>query len=105
MRLGFALFEGLADLQHVYEVFPSAAYTQLAADTAATLPISLGSFLPGPKDMLDAAVGAFVVREFLAGRGCEVGGGDGLGSIILPRPLRSPHVRLTDWPPSRQAAV
>ena len=105
MRLGFSLFAALADRHHVYEVFPSAAYTQLARDESATLTLSLANFLPGPKDMLDAAIGAFVVREYLAGRGCAVGGGDGLGSIILPRPLLSPHQKLANWPPSRGAAV
>ncbi|MBC7672340.1 MAG: hypothetical protein H7247_07960 [Polaromonas sp.] len=98
MQLGFALFERLADLPHVYEVFPSAAYTQLANDATAMLPICFAGFLPGPKDMLDAAIGALVVRDYLDGKGCAVGGGDGLGSIILPRPLRSSHAKLADWP-------
>ena len=31
---------------------------------------------PGPKDMLDAWVAAATVREFVEGRGIEVGGGD-----------------------------
>jgi hypothetical protein len=40
------------------------------------------------------------VREFIAGRGVEVGGGDGLGTIVLPRPLSSTqaaHAALS-WP-------
>lgn len=52
----------------------------------------------GPKDMFDAALSALVVRDFLAGKGCEVGGGDGLGSIILPRRIGVSHARLNQWP-------
>ena len=55
-------------------------------------------FARGPKDMLDAAIGALVVREFVAGRGCEVGGGDRLGSIILPRPLHQELASVMDRP-------
>jgi hypothetical protein len=33
---------------------------------------------PGPKDMLDAWIATATVREFVEGRGTEVGGGDGL---------------------------
>ena len=51
-----------------------------------------------PKDMLDAAIGALTVREFEAGRGCEVGGGDGLGTIILPRPIPEPIEAVLTWP-------
>mgnify|MGYP005849327221 CR=1 FL=1 len=41
----------------------------------------------GVKDMLDASVAAITVFEFVKGHGCEVGGGDGLGTILLPRKL------------------
>ena len=105
MVLGFELFAALTEFPHVYEVFPTAAYKQLATDPSAHLPVALAAFAPGPKDMLDAAIGALVVRDFLAGRGCEVGGGDGLGSIVLPRPLDAPHSALSEWPHSRQADV
>ncbi|MES2523674.1 MAG: hypothetical protein V4617_13295 [Gemmatimonadota bacterium] len=108
MQLGFALFDVLQQdvLQRdvlrehtsVHEIFPSAAYQQLAGDHAATFTLSVGGFLPGPKDMLDAALGAFVVREFWHGRGCEVGGGDGLGTIVLPRPLPLHVGALHAWP-------
>lgn len=49
--------------------------------------------------MLDAWVAAAAVREFVEGRGTEVGDGDGLGTIILPRPL--PELVIKDvlrWP-------
>ena len=42
---------------------------------------------------------AATVREFEEGRGTEVGGGDGLGTIILPRPLPEPEIdEVTKWP-------
>jgi hypothetical protein len=87
MRLGFLLFDGLARAGSVHEVFPSASYRQLAACREPALTLNLGSFHRGPKDMLDACVAALTVRELVAGRGVEVGGADGLGSIVLPRPL------------------
>jgi hypothetical protein len=39
--------------------------------------------------MLDAYVAAVTVAEFQQGRGSEVGGGDQLGSIVLPKPIQS----------------
>lgn len=88
MKLGFRLFTEVADVAHVYEVFPSAAYAQLehAAERALTT-MDLRVLRPGPKDMVDAMVAAYTTREFVQGRGAEVGGKDGLGTIILPRPL------------------
>jgi hypothetical protein len=54
---------------------------------------------PGPKDMLDAWIAAATVREFVEGRGTEVGGGDGLGTIILPRLLPEPVIKeVLEWP-------
>jgi hypothetical protein len=99
MRLGFQLFEALADRPHVYEVFPSASYTLLAQDESPLASLVLKGFAPDPGDMLDALVGAVTVREFLGGRGCAIGGGDGLGQIILPRAIeaRAPASLLT-WP-------
>lgn len=84
MHLGFALFESLTLLGcQTYEVFPTAAYTQLAgSDLRMTL--HLGGLSAGPKDMMEAHIAAFTVREYLEGRGCSVGGGDGLGEIVLP---------------------
>ena len=49
--------------------------------------------------MLDAWVAAATVKEFVNERGTEVGGGDGLGTIILPRPLPDPIIEeVLDWP-------
>lgn len=100
MRWGFALFEALERLGiRTEEVFPSASYRMLEADSQARLTIPLSGFLPGPKDMLDAVVAAFTLREFIQGRGCEVGGGDGLGTIVLPRPLFGAKAAdLAAWP-------
>ncbi len=101
MRLGFALFAELATLPgltHPHEVFPSAAYRQLEHTPEAALTISFAGFTRGPKDMLDAALSALVVREFTMGRGCEVGGGDGFGTIILPRPIAASPTALHQWP-------
>ena len=54
---------------------------------------------PGPKDMLNAWVAAATVREFEEGRGAEVGGGESLGTIILPRPLPEPVIdEVLRWP-------
>jgi hypothetical protein len=39
------------------------------------------------------------VREYVAGRGTEVGGGDGMGTILLPRPLPEPVIdEVLTWP-------
>ena len=100
MMHGFALFSALegAGLS-VEEVFPSAGYHMLTADPSARVDIPLTGFLPGPKDMLDAIIAAFSVREFVQERGCEVGGGDGLGTIVLPRPVDHPKFDLvSEWP-------
>jgi hypothetical protein len=49
--------------------------------------------------MLDAWVAAATVKEFVEGRGTEVGDGDGLGTIILPRPLPGPVIKeVLVWP-------
>jgi hypothetical protein len=48
--------------------------------------------------MLDAYLAAITGIEFLAGRGCEVGGGDGLGAIVLPRPVTREPAALFVWP-------
>lgn len=101
MRLGFKLFERLQQECQVHEVFPSAAYTMLAQDVHAQVTVHLGHMKPGPKDMLDAHVAAFTVREFAQGRGCEVGGGDGQGTIVLPRPIATGEKQgFLRWPSS-----
>ena len=98
MQLGFELFEELGKDFTVYEVFPSASYAMFAGDPSANVNVLLGGFAPGPKDMLDAYVAATTTREFIQGRGIEVGGGDGLGSIILPRPLSKAIHGVLTWP-------
>lgn len=100
MKLGVRLFEALDGLAETYEVFPSASYAQLRDDHQASVTLAFRGFAPGPKDMLDAYVAAVTVREFVAGRGCRVGGGDGLGEIVLPRPLKG-TLRVTAWPHTR----
>ncbi len=98
MQIGFEMFRSLDGRAPAHEVFPSAAYTLLDGDTSARFDLSLDGFRRNPKDMLDAAVAALSVREFATGRGCEVGGGDGLGTIVLPRPIPSPIEAVLSWP-------
>ena len=98
MRLGFALFEAVNSGAPTYEVFPSASYRLLGKGDRVEANIEFSQFLPGPKDMLDAVVAALTVREYLAGRGCAVGDGDGLGAIILPRPLAKSIPEVDRWP-------
>lgn len=86
MQPGFEIFDALQDFPFVYEVFPSASYRMLANE-GACFELCLDQFKPGIKDMLDAAVAAFTVYEYIHGRGCEVGGEDELGSIVLPRKI------------------
>lgn len=66
--------------------------------SAARVDIDLAKFNVGPKDMLDAVVAALTAMEFRQGRGQEVGGGDGLGTIVLPRPIISPIAAVMKWP-------
>jgi predicted nuclease with RNAse H fold len=100
MICGFRLFtacvqQGLA----VEEVFPSAAYTQLAGDAEARVEMPLNGFAQGPKDMLDAVLAAYSLHEFTRGCGAECGNGDGLGRIVLPRPVEHPvFAAVQGWP-------
>ena len=87
MTVGYSLFGALKEMATTLEVFPSASYHMLDKDCSVRVDIPLAGFLRGPKDMLDAVVAAVTGAEFLAGRGQEVGGGDGLGTIVLPRKL------------------
>jgi len=99
MEVGFQLFSALEDLAKVYEVFPTASYTLLQGNTDIRIDADFSACRPGPKDMLDAWVAAATVKEFVEGRGTEVGGGDGLGTIILPRPLPKPVIKeVMRWP-------
>jgi hypothetical protein len=99
MKLGFKLFSNLEGLVTTYEVFPTASYALLKGNTNVRINIDFSACQPGPKDMLDAWVAAATVMEFIEGRGTEVGGGDGLGTIILPRPLPEPVIpEVKRWP-------
>lgn len=86
MKLGYSIFKKLKDFPFVYEVFPSASYKMLEKENV-KYELCLNNFSSGVKDMLDASVGAITVYEFINGRGCEVGGEDGLGTIVLPRAI------------------
>jgi predicted nuclease with RNAse H fold len=98
MELGFELFKALGKRPWVYEVFPAASYELLANDTSVRIGVRLSDFAPGPKDMLDAYIAAATVREFAQGRGAPVGGGDGFGQIVLPRPLPNMITPVLAWP-------
>jgi len=87
MELGYRLYQTLQGLEHVHEVFPSASYAMLGGQEHDPIGLSFADFVHGPKDMLDACVGAYTVHAFHTGGGFEVGGGDGLGTIILPGSL------------------
>ncbi len=100
MRHGFAIFEALDGRAQTLEVFPSASYRMLSDTQELRVDMPLSGFLPGPKDMLDAVVAALTGMEFLAGRGQEVGGGDGLGTIVLPRRIAKPIDAVLRWPGS-----
>jgi predicted nuclease with RNAse H fold len=86
MRLGFSIFDSLKDFSFVYEVIPSASYKMLVNENV-KYELCLNDFTTGVKDMLDASTAALTVFEFANGQGCEVGGDDGLGTIVLPRKI------------------
>lgn len=110
MKVGFGLFEHLEKLDrvHVHEVFPSASYIMLEGEHEPRISLNFSEFRAGPKDLLDSCVAAATVREFALKRGCEVGGGDGLGSIVLPRKMKVAIEEVLAWPdedPSAAAAA
>ncbi len=98
MLLGFDLFRSLEKIGTVHEAFPSASYAMLENDSSLQLTVNFSDVRPGKTDMLDAWMAAATVREFVEGRGAEVDGGDGLGTIILPRPLKNPVAAALRWP-------
>lgn len=98
MRFGFSVFEALKGVGEVLEVFPSASYSQLLESDEPRLEVSFRGFARGPKDMLDAYLGAITALEYKKGNGTAVGGGDGLGTIVLPRPLGEAPSALLTWP-------
>lgn len=98
MRLGFELFDALRQVGVVYEIFPTASYAQLQGAVTPRLGLSFEAFAGGPKDMLDAYVGAVTVREFVIGNGASIGGDDGLGAIVLPKKMcGNAPTRLFQW--------
>ena len=98
MQLGFDLFAALSEYNPV-EVFPTASYRLLNGKTDVRVELDFAEFARGPKDMIDACVAAATVREFAAGRGEEVGGGDGLGTIVLPRRIAMGRIKdVFEWP-------
>ena len=98
MRTGLRLYKRLDSVAKTHEVFPSASYRMLQGEENLTATLDLGQLFRGPKDMIDACIAAVTVREFLAGRGCAVGGGDMLGQLVLPRPIREPIPEVFEWP-------
>ena len=99
MDLGFKLFDALAVYPHIHEVFPSASYIMLENNRDVSIRINFAQFVHGPKDMVDACLAAATVREFIQGRGEQVGGGDGLGTIVLPRPITNGRMEeIFSWP-------
>lgn len=98
MQLGFDLFAALAQYEPM-EVFPTASYRSLRGQSGVRVAVDFAEFSRGPKDMLDACVAAATIREYVAGRGEAVGGGDGLGTIILPRPITEGRIdAVFEWP-------
>jgi len=99
MRLGYRLFEVLEGLARTFEVFPSASYRMLDEVDHSPIPLRLKGFVWQTKDMLDACVAAYTVWACINGRGTEVGGGDGLGTIALPEQLPVPASHpVLHWP-------
>ena len=99
MHLGYALFAALTEHPQVFEAYPAASFFLLKDRELPLVTISFANFKPGPRDMLDACIAALTVHQFMHGLGSQVGGGDGLGTIILPVPLpvSSDH-RVLNWP-------
>ncbi len=92
MKLGYSIYNSLKDFPFVYEVFPSASYRMLENENV-KYELCLNNFVGGVKDMLDASVAAITVYEFVNGRGCQVGGEDGLGTIVLPGKINTTERR------------
>lgn len=100
MQHGFSIFAALQGRAECLEVFPSASYRMLNGSHDVRIDITLAEFAPGPKDMLDAVVAARTALEYIRGRGQEIGGGDGLGTIVLPRRIDAPIAEVMQWPGS-----
>lgn len=77
----------------IYETCAEASFQAL--DPGSPLP---SQSAPAEGSLEHATLAATTSREFFAGRGQEIGGGDGLGTIILPRPLRRRIAGVLEWP-------
>ena len=92
MLLGFELFKVLEKRYKVYEVFPTASLSLLRFEEGQNVSFNFtdfvidknGSIAASAKDMLDAIIAAYTVFRHNGKFGEEVGGGDGLGTILLP---------------------
>lgn len=103
MVLGYRLFEAVDEVAQTHEVFPSATYRMLDEAEHPPIPLCLKGFAGQTKDMLDAVAAAYTVWAFVNGRGAEVGGGDGLGTIVLPEKLPVPASHpVLHWPDHRE---
>ncbi|BCS98379.1 hypothetical protein DSLASN_40110 [Desulfoluna limicola] len=99
MLKGYSVFQAMDNISTTYEAFPTACYRLLEKGHSLPMTLDFSTFAPGPKDMLDACVLAATVRNFCNGLGSEVGGGDGLGTIILPAPVQEHNKpELFEWP-------
>ena len=98
MTKGFRLFAELAEFATVLEVFPTASIAALGQG-GQPAPASVDLSLLGiqRQDSLDAVIAAWTARAFLMGQGSEVGGGDGLGTIVLPCAVKGGSPAL-GWP-------
>jgi predicted nuclease with RNAse H fold len=102
MAEGFALFDEIGEFATVFEVFPTASIEALAR-SGQPAPASVNLSLLGNqrKDSLDAVIAAWTARAFSEGQGSEVGGGDGLGTLVLPCPIEG-GAAARIWPDPHQ---
>ena len=91
-----------APIYQALQALPGTVIYEVCAE-AAFQAMDPGSPPPEPSaaagaSLEHATLAATTSREFFAGRGQEIGGGDGLGTIILPRPLRRRVEGVLEWP-------
>jgi len=81
------------------ECFPTASYTCFGQMENFDLHIPGGMFAHSrlAHDILDACVAALTAERFMEGQATELGGGDGYGTIVIPRVLALPF---PPWPTS-----
>jgi predicted nuclease with RNAse H fold len=79
------------------ECFPTASYTRLGQMDGQELNIPGRMFAHSrlAHDILDASVAALTADLFVAGNATELGGGDGLGTIVVPGIIQVPFPA---WP-------